>query len=194
MKNPKKFLLITILLVVGIATRFIFLKNGESLLPNFTAVGAIAIFGAAYLKGWNKIIVPLGILWLSDIVLNNLVYAKYYDHFQVVGSLWVYASFIVAGLAAWKILKKASWTRLFGAGIAAGVVFYIITNLGVWMTSGAYPKTIAGLTECYVVALPFFRNTLAGNLFFGFALFGAYEWFASRTAEIDSLILKPNPV
>ena len=127
-------LIVVLLVIIGISTRFLFLIDGESLLPNFSAVGAVAIFGACYFKGVSKWIIPLAILWVSDLVLNNVFYAQYYEGFQVIGDLWVYLSFIVAGLIAYKIMRKPSWDRLAITGISVGVVFFLISNLGVWIT------------------------------------------------------------
>ena len=134
-------LIVVLLVIIGISTRFLFLIDGESILPNFSAVGAVAIFGACYFKGVSKWIIPLAILWVSDLILNNVFYAQYYESFQVVGNLWVYLSFIVAGLIAYKVMRKPSWGGLAFTGISAGVVFFLISNFGVWMSGTMYPMT-----------------------------------------------------
>ena len=175
-KSLIHILAVVLLIILGISTRFIFLIDGESILPNFSAIGAVAIFGACYFKGLNKWIIPLTILWISDIILNNVFYSQYYDGFQVFGSFWVYSSFIIAGFLAYKMMSKPSWGKLLLTGVTAGVVFYIISNFGVWMTGSLYPKTIAGLIACYEAGLPFFRNTILGNVFYSFVLFGLYEF------------------
>ena len=124
-KSIVNALIVILLILVGISTRFLFLIDGESILPNFSAVGAVAIFGACYFKGMNKWIIPLIILWVSDLVLNNVFYAQYYESFQVFGDLWVYLSFFVAGLLAYKIMRKPSWGRLAFTGVSVGVVFFL---------------------------------------------------------------------
>ena len=169
-------LIVVLLVIIGISTRFLFLIDGESILPNFSAVGAVAIFGACYFKGVSKWIIPLAILWVSDLILNNVFYAQYYESFQVVGNLWVYLSFIVAGLIAYKIMRKPSWGRLAITGISAGVVFFLISNFGVWMSGTMYPMTSAGLIACFEAGIPFFRNTVLGNVFYSFVLVGLYEY------------------
>jgi hypothetical protein len=71
--------------------------------------------------------------------------------------------------------------RLAAASIAGSVLFFVVTNFGVWARDGLYPHTLAGLANCYVAALPFFQNGLVGDLFFTGALFGGFE-FLRRSA------------
>src|SRR3990172_12908980 len=66
--------------------------------PNFAPIGAMAIFGAAYFS--NRIVafaIPLLSMWLSDIVINNTIYASYYNHFWLApdGFPWNYAAFLL---------------------------------------------------------------------------------------------------
>jgi hypothetical protein len=60
------------------------------------------------------------------------------------------------------------------AAIASSVVFFAITNFGMWLFSGFYPRTGAGLVACFVAAIPFFQNTVAGDLFYAALLFGGF--------------------
>lgn len=187
-QKTKNFLAILVLIIVGISTRFIFLLDGESILPNFSAIGAVAIFGACYFKGLQKFLIPIAILWCSDIVLNNVVYSQYFDTYQAYGDLWVYGAFIIAGVVGYLMLKKPTWFKLLGASLITGILFYIVTNFGVWMTGQLYTKDMAGLIECYTAALPFFRNTILGNVFYAFVLFGLYEFVFARAFSLNRLI------
>lgn len=187
-QKTKNFLVILVLIMVGISTRFIFLLDGESILPNFSAIGAVAIFGACYFKGLQKFLIPIAILWCSDIVLNNVVYSQYFDTYQAYGDLWVYGAFIIAGVVGYLMLKKPTWFKLLGASLITGILFYIVTNFGVWMTGQLYTKDMAGLIECYTAALPFFRNTILGNVFYAFVLFGLYEFVFARAFSLNRLI------
>jgi hypothetical protein len=54
------------------------------------------------------------------------------------------------------------------------VTFFLITNFGMWLFSGFYPLTSAGLAACYVAAIPFFQNTVAADLFYAALLFGGF--------------------
>lgn len=187
----KKELIVLSLILVAIMTRFLFIVDGVSILPNFTAVGAIAILGASHLNGTRKWIIPLGILWFSDLILNNVVYAQYYDHFQVLGSLWVYGSFLLVGIFAFYVMQKPSWTRLAFTSFGGAVIFFLITNFGSWISpTSPYTKDLSGLLTSYEAGLYFFRNAILGNLVFSFALFGAYEVLAARISDLESVISK----
>jgi|SRR5438270_3419421 len=133
--------------------------------PNFTPIGAMALFSGAYLGRRSlAFVAPLGALLLSDLVLG-------FYH----GQLTVYFSValvVVIGMAA---LRRVSPVRVGVAAIASSVLFFIITNFGMWMFSGIYPRTVAGLSACYVAAIPFFQNTLAGDLFYATLLFGGFR-------------------
>jgi hypothetical protein len=187
--NSKNFLVVLILVIVSMATRFIFLLNGESILPNFSAIGAIAIFGACYFKGFQRFLIPLLVLWGSDIILNNMVYAQYYDSYQAYGDLWVYFAFLICGFVGYFMMQKGTWGRLLSTSLLTGLIFYIVTNFGVWASGLLYPKTSTGLVECFTAAIPFFRNTLLGNVFYTFVLFGVYEFVLSRTFTLNRLIV-----
>ena len=175
------FLVILTLIIVGILTRFIFIVSGESFLPNFTALGAIVLLSAVYLKGNGKVLVPLLALWISDMILNNVVYSKYFDSYQLFGNLWVYLAYGIIIFCAWHLMKRISWSRIVGSSILIGVIFFLITNFGVWISPHTpYPKTMIGLLECYAAGIPFFRNTILGNLFYSILLFGVYEYLLTR--------------
>jgi hypothetical protein len=62
------------------------------------------------------------------------------------------------------------------ASIGGSVVFFIVSNFGVWLTGTMYPMTFEGLLACFSAAVPFFRNMLFGDLFFAGVLFGAYDY------------------
>ena len=82
--------------------------------------------------------------------------------------------------------KRKKWQIAVGGALGGGVVFFILTNLAVWGFTPLYAKTLAGLSQCFFMALPFFRNTLAGNLFYSVSFFGIYEmaslWLTQRQA------------
>ncbi len=190
----KKEIIVVVLILIAIATRFLFLVDGQSILPNFTAVGAIAILGASRLKGARRWILPLAVLWVSDLILNNVVYAEYYTSFQVFGSGWVYGAFLLIGVIAYYVMRKQNtmkggWMRLAFTGIAGAIVFFLITNFGSWASSMTpYTKDFSGLLTAYEAGVPFFRNTLISNLVFSFALFGAYEYLASKLTDVDPVM------
>jgi hypothetical protein len=133
--------------------------------PNFTPIGAMALFSGAYLgRRAIAFAAPLGALLLSDLVLG-------FYH----GQATVYFSVALIVMIGMLALRRVSALRVGAAAMASSVLFFVITNFGMWLFSGFYPRTIAGLEACYVAAIPFFQNTVAGDLFYAVLLFGGFK-------------------
>jgi len=151
---------------------------------NVTAVGAVSLLGGAYFgrKAW-ALIIPVAAVWMSDIVLNNTLYASYYAgwSWMTSGFVWIVLGIIATMIVGRLLLKTSkSYGRLFLASVVGAVMFYLLTNLGAWMTGVMYPKSIGGLVACYVAGLPFLLNSLLGNLVFCAVLFPVYQWYATK--------------
>lgn len=150
---------------------------------NFTPLGAIALFGAAYFsRQWLMLAVPFAALFLTDLFLNNVVYRELYgNQFTLITSWWIYAAFAVVMLLGMTWFRqKVSAPRVIGASLSASAVFFLVTNFSVWLESGMYPPSMAGLGACYMAGIPFLGNTVMGDLFFSVAMFGVYEWSMGR--------------
>jgi len=152
--------------------------------PNFTAIGAIALFGGAYFnKKYLAFAIPLTAMFLSDIIIG----------FHP-GMYSVYLSFILIVMIGMtlrdkkKIRKDSVLPRrvgnIFLASVSASVLFFIITNFTQWLSYPLYSKDITGLIACYVAAIPFFHHTLLGDLFFAGVLFGAFELVKVKFPEL----------
>lgn len=171
--NKKTILIVTGIIIFAALTR---------LLPhayNFTPIGAIALFGAAYFtkKKW-ALIIPLAAIWMSDLLLNNIVYSEFYTGFTFFtsGFLYIYGSIALIVVLGYYLLKKITFGRVLGGALGASVIFFIVSNFGVWISGSMYPLTFEGLIACYTAAIPFFHYTIAGNVVYSALLFGAYEW------------------
>ena len=157
--------------------------------PNFTPLCAIALFGGKYFN--NKYIaylLPLLALWISDILINNFILNNYFDGFTLFysGFYWQYGSFILITLIGRKTLKNISFLRLLGISISSSLLFFIISNFGVWISSSFYSKDFFGLIACYVAAIPFYYGTLSGTIFYSFFLFGSYEFLSRKLSKVTS--------
>jgi hypothetical protein len=131
---------------------------------NFTPVAAMALFGGAYLP--NRVLsllFPLFALFLSDLVLG------FSSDFAA-----VYGSFALVGCIGWLLRARRTPLRVAGAALASSVLFFAVTNFGVWVLGSMYPHTSSGLLTCYTAAIPFFRNTVLGDLFYTAVLFGGF--------------------
>lgn len=150
------------LLVIGVVSRLVVHAW------DFTPVIALALFGGVYLKKKQALIFPLALLAITDVILG---------FHETMFFTWGTILLIVA--IGFRVRKNKSLTTVVAGGLASAVLFYITTNFGVWLVTDIYPMTLAGLTECYVAAIPFFRNSLAGTFIYGFILFGGYEAVAA---------------
>ena len=171
-KLSLRFSVITALILVAALSRLIPHP------PNFAPIGGMALFGATYYvrKVWAYLI-PVAAMWISDLILNNVVYAQYFDKFVwlYAGSLFTYAAFAIIVLMGTFTLRKVRVPQLLFSALGASVIFYLVSNFGVWLTSGMYPRSWEGLMACYVAAIPFFHNTVLGDLCYTAALFGLFE-------------------
>lgn len=145
---------------------------------NFAPLGAISLFGAAYIKDKRfAMLLPMAAYYLSDLVINNVIYASYYQSFTLFtpGYIWVYCSIAAIVLLGMFLLKKVNFVRTIGASIGASVLFFVISNFGVWLSDPDYPLTAAGFVLCYEMAIPFFKNTFLGDLTYVAVMFGTFE-------------------
>ena len=132
--------------------------------PNFSPIDAMALFSGAYLgRRGIAFVAPLAALLLSDLVLG-------FYH----GMATVYATVALIVVVGWWISARRTPLRIGAAAIVGSALFFVITNFGMWLFSGFYPLTGAGLAACYVAAIPFFQNTVAGDLFYAAILFGGF--------------------
>ena len=122
--------------------------------PNFTPIIALALFGSTNFKNkWLGLSLPIIAMGISDLYLG------FYSI-----SMWVYGSFFLISILGtyWKKIKVKNV-------FISSLIFFIITNFGVWLMGG-YPKTIEGFLLCYTMAIPFFINSILGDLFFSYLL------------------------
>ncbi len=149
--------------------------------PNFTAVTAIALFAGA--RGTDlrtALAIPLLAMLLGDAGLAVL----HYGASAFASAPWVYAS--VAGVALLgRALRRSRPYRVVLVGAPLGsLLFFAVTNFGVWWGGALYPRTTEGLGTCFLAALPFLRNQLAATLLFTGLALAAWE-IAGRRGRIS---------
>ena len=132
--------------------------------PNMTPIAAIALFGGATFADKRlAFLAPLAALVLSDLVLGFS---------SSIG--FVYGSFaLIVGVGLW-LQQRRTAPIVLGAVLFSSLLFFAVTNFGVWAMTSMYPHTLAGLGACYVAAIPFFRNEVLGDLFYAALLFGGF--------------------
>lgn len=157
------------ILELAIALLFVFLGVSLRLLPhtpNFAPIAAISLFAGVYLSRKTALVLPLAAMIISDIFLG---------FYETKLMLFVYGSFLLNVILGFWVKKRKKWPTIFGSSLLGSLLFFLLTNFAVWAFTAWYPPTFAGLIQSYVMALPFFRNTLLGDIFYTVLFFGAYE-------------------
>jgi hypothetical protein len=175
-------LLVFILLVaIGVAGRW-----GQ---PEwcFTPTAAAAIFAGYYFFSVAvAVLVPLAILATSDLLLPA------HSNLPV-----MIATYAVMTIPVWlgRMIARAeqgtaSLWRWAVCGLVPATLFWIVTNFAVWAFQSDYPKSLAGLGECYAAAIPFYRWMLAGDLFYLAVLLGCLALAASGRREAQPVTVR----
>ena len=168
-------------LQIGFLTLIILVAAFSRMMPhpyNFSPLAAIGLFGAAHFeKKWLAVLIPLMATWLSDVFINNIIYAQYFDGFTLFysGFAWQYSAYILIAIFGVAIYsKKVNIINVLGGALGASLIFFLLSNFGVFISNPIYTKDLTGLIACYTAALPFAQGTLMGNLVYSSVLFGAY--------------------
>ncbi|HOZ83942.1 MAG TPA: hypothetical protein PK191_00540 [Niabella sp.] len=146
-------------------------------MPNFSPLSAIGLFGAAHFqKKWQAFLIPIAATWLSDLFINNIIYAQYYSEFTwfYQGFYWQYGSYLLITLLGFVLLRKISIGRIFMVASVSTVIFFLISNFGCWIGSATYPQNFSGLLACYTAGIPFLKGTFLGDLCYSIVLFGSF--------------------
>lgn len=134
--------------------------------PNFAPIGALALFGGAFfLNKKHAFIIPVAAMLISDLFIGFHALMPF-----------VYGSFVLIVLLGFRLRENKKVLPVTLSALAASVIFFIISNLGVWLAGSFYPKNLIGLTECYIAAIPFFHNTLLSDILYTAVLFCGFAF------------------
>ena len=160
--------------------------------PNFAPIAAMALFGGTYLNKKYSIAIVFGTLILSDYLLlyinpfssQLLNFSKIYSPAAMFHSttIFVYGSFLLVALLGVWLRSHKSFKNILTASLSSSILFFLVTNFGVW-AQGAYGGDITGLWQSYVMGIPFFKNTVVGDLFYVGLFFGSFEIVSSILKE-----------
>ena len=127
--------------------------------PNFTPVAAIALLSSkGFNNRWVVFLIPIVSLFISDLFIGLHATIPF-----------VYISFILIALLGLYVKKINIFSVLLSS-----TIFFLVSNFGVWLLY--YPISTYGLVQCYTLALPFFLNTVLGDLVYGALLI--YPFYA----------------
>jgi len=183
--NKNNFIVAGTLIFIGAFSRLL------DFLPNFSPMESIALFGAAYLG--HKVLaylVPLVAMYMSDLVLNNTVARVFFpdvEGFVFFHEYMIYNALgMIAIVALGRVLlsgKEIKAMPILGSALAASAIFFIITNIGSWLTPPLYTRDLTGLTAAFTAAIPFFNTSWISTLLFSGLLFGSFELFKRYQAS-----------
>lgn len=169
--NEKRFAAVVAVVLVAMAA-------ASRAVPHpwdFTPMIAVALFGGARLeRAWASVAAVVACLVIGDLAVGAFPYD---------GMAWVYGAMIAITLGGRLLRTRRGVVPAVIGGLAAGLVFFVVSNLGVWIGGGLYPHTAGGLADCYVAALPFYRNQVVGDVLFTAALFGLHALATSAYAR-----------
>ena len=140
--------------------------------PNFTPMAAIALFaGFIFIKRYMAVVAVISTMLLCDYFAFGSLSASWFGSKSM---FVVYLALLFPIVFKNFLQKKIGVLRIFGAALASSSVFFLATNFSVWAFSPMYEKTLEGLVLCYTMAIPFFQNTVAGDLIWSGVIFGTY--------------------
>lgn len=142
---------------------FVFLGILSRFIPhpsNFTAINAIALLSTYSLGSlWLSLFTVFTIMLFTDLILGF--------HSCLI---FVYLSYGLTILMGHWVSSKKTLTHNALLLLSSSLIFFFITNFGVWLTTSTYPKTYTGLGICYLNAIPFLLNQTAGSFFYSFLI------------------------
>ena len=147
--------------------------------PNFTPIIAVAIMSSYFFKNIN-----LSLLILLIAMLISDLFIGFYENM-----IFVYISLLLITLVFHKINKKINFKNLFIYGLAGSLIFFLVSNFGVWALGSLgvndlpYEKSLTGLIECYILAIPFFGNTFLSTIIFAYPAIFFYKSLATGTSS-----------
>jgi len=134
--------------------------------PNFAPISAMALFGGVYFSGILALIFPISAMLISDYFLG---------FYQFSLMAFVYSGFLISVFLGFWLKKHKKWYTILGASLLSSILFFILTNFAVWAFTNWYSKDLQGFIQCYLMAIPFFKNTILGDLFYVTLFFGIYQ-------------------
>jgi len=139
--------------------------------PNFTPVIAVAIMSGYLFRNFYLSFLVLALsMVISDLFLG------FYGNI-----IFVYLGLFLINYIFYKTKKLINFKNLFFMSIFGSLIFFLISNFGVWFLGSFYEKNINGLILCYYMALPFFTKTLMSTIIFSYCAYSANHFFIKKT-------------
>ncbi len=148
---------------------------------NFSPIFALALFIGFLSTDWRLRYLPLLALFISDLFLG---------FYQSGVMLTVYLSLFITILAGQYLKKSYSYSLALGYSLLSAILFFVLTNWAVWFFGTWYSADITGLQQSYLLAIPFFKNTLLSNFVYSTFFFGAYQMYLNYQKNTQNILVK----
>ena len=141
--------------------------------PNFTPIIAAALMSNYLFKNIYISLFALATsMFLSDLIIG------------IHGNLFVvYFSLFLITIFCSKVLKHINVNILLLLSVSSSLLFFVITNFGFWALTGMYEKNLNGLLYCYLLAIPFFTNTLISTVIFSYLTYAVYNFYCKKLSH-----------
>ena len=159
-------------------------------LKGFSPVYAIFFCAGLYFRGWQVWVIPVGLMFISDLVINHWFYSV-----PLMGGYMLanYAMWLGIGLVGWLLRNERRTALLVGGGALGAGAFFMVTNSIAWLANPVYAKTWAGLVQSFTTGelgypppIVFLKNTIASGALFTLAIVAAVNYArAKETANSD---------
>ena len=138
--------------------------------PNFTPIIAMAVMSGFFFR---NIYLSLTTLFISMLLAD--IFIGFYNNM-----LFVYLSLLLISIIFFKINYKINYKNLLIFAFTGTLIFYLISNFGVWAMGSLYEKNMNGLINCYFLAIPFFKNSIISTIIFSYATFFAKNYMEKK--------------
>lgn len=166
--NYTNIFIAAVLVLIATSTR---IMNQQMHLWNFAPLVAIGLFSGSVIKDRRMaFLVPLLGQFVADVYFQLFTNTP---GFYGVSQIFTYAGLLGAAYLG-MLMAKPKAINVLVYTFSASTLFFIVSNLGVWLEGSIYSKNFAGLINCYVSAVPFFKNAIAGDMLGSVLFFGTY--------------------
>lgn len=169
--NNQTIFIAIVLITLGVLSRLF------SHPANFVPIGALAIFSGIYLPKKFAYTLPIFIMLLSDLLIG-------FYSIKIMAS--VYLSFFLMVAIGQIVKNNKKFSTILGGVLSGSLLFFLISNAAVWAFGTMYSHNLSGLMQSYIMAIPFFKNSLMGDLFYSAIFIGSTETIIYYQKKIET--------
>ena len=173
-KNSTRYIIIFFALMLLIASRSL------SFIPNFTPTISLIVFISIMFRN-NYTLAFI-------IVLSQLISDYFLGYYS--SMLFVYLGYVLIALTSKYIMKNLSFIYVIWASCISVLIFYLVSNYGVWQMMGLYEYSLNGLMQCYIAGIPFLKYSLISTLLYSTTIYVLYKVTLSKYFNIERVLYK----